>query len=154
MTPEEAKAIAKSHFAIDGDVTILAGERNPNFLITGSAGKFVLKIHDISEVPQIEVQEEALATLSDLSGFQTPATVPSASGDLLPSIGDGKFARLLTWIEGDLWSQAGELTETHKVQLGKLIATIDKNLAGIDAENLTQSSINHLAGMSCRPKFY
>ncbi|MEY3606342.1 MAG: hypothetical protein RL289_522 [Actinomycetota bacterium] len=134
MNLASAQNIAKDHFDIEGEVTALAGERNPNFLVTSPAGRFVLKIHDLSEVPQIEVQREVLATLSDLSHFKTPRTVPSVTGELLPSVGDEKFARLLTWIDGDLWSQAEVIGETHKVQLGKLIATVDKKLAGIKSE--------------------
>ena len=134
MTPDDAKTIAKSHFALDGEITILAGERNPNFLITSSTDKFVLKIHDSSEVPQLEIQQEVLSGLSKITSFQTPQTVASTAGELLTNIGDGKFARLLTWIEGDLWSQAAEITDSHKVQLGKLIATVDKSLVAIDSK--------------------
>lgn len=134
MDIELALQITKLHFGIEGSATALAGERNPNFLITSPAGKFVLKIHDSSEVPQIEIQQHVLLALLELVKFHTPQTVPAVTGDLLTGIGEGKFARLLTWIEGDLWSQAGEMGEAHKVQLGNLIATVDKRLAGIESK--------------------
>jgi len=132
MTPDDAKAIAKSHYGTDGDASTLAGERNPNFLVTSNTEKFVLKIHTSDELQQIEVQQIALASLANLADFQTPRTVSSIAGDLLTDIGDGKFARLLTWIEGDLWSKAKDLSEDHKVQLGKLIASVDSKLSQVD----------------------
>ena len=134
MEIELAQELAASKFGIKGSASLLAGERNPNFLITSQVGQFVLKIHDSAEVPQIEIQAQALTTLLGLAHFQTPQTVTSITGDLLIDIGDGKFARLLTWIDGDLWSQAGEASETNKVELGKLIATVDAKLAGIESK--------------------
>lgn len=135
MNPDAAQGIAKSHFAIDGEIAVLDGERNPNFLVTSATGRFILKIHDQTEVSQIKVQQEVLAKLADLTNFQTPMTVPSVSEDLLTDIGDGKFARLLTWIDGELWSQSGELSEDNKVQLGKLIGVVDADLAGVETQD-------------------
>ncbi len=128
-----AHDIAKDHFGIDGEATSLAGERNPNFLIVSPRGKYILKIHDLSEVPQIKIQQDVLTSLSSLNGFEIPKTVPSSAGELLTDLSDGKFARLLTWIDGDLWSQSKDLSETNKVQLGKLIAVVDLKLAKLDA---------------------
>ena len=136
MDIELVRQIAKTHFGITGTAIALAGERNPNFLISSPTNQFVLKIHDLAEVPQIEVQQELLAHLVDLANFKTPQTIPSVTGDLITSLGDGKFARLLTWIDGDLWSQAIETDEAQKIQLGKLIATVDAQLSGIDSEKL------------------
>lgn len=134
MILAEAQRIAKDYFGVAGEITALAGERNPNFLITGAAGRFVLKIHDLAEVPQIEIQQKVLAGLEKLTDFQTPRTVSSVAGELLTEIGNEKFARLLTWIDGDLWSQSQEISERHKVQLGKLIATVDSKLASENFE--------------------
>lgn len=134
MNSAEAQSIAKTHFGIEGEVSTLAGERNPNFLVSSQVGQFVLKIQGGDELAQIQIQQSALSTLEQLVEFQTPSTVPGVSGELLVDIGEGKFARLLSWIDGDLWSQANELSDEHKVQLGKLIANVDKKLAGIDSE--------------------
>jgi 4-aminobutyrate aminotransferase-like enzyme/Ser/Thr protein kinase RdoA (MazF antagonist) len=132
MNPTSAQAIANKYFGIEGAATGLAGERNPNFLITSSIGKFVLKIHDSSEARQIQVQQQALAVLSNLANLHAPRTIPAANGDLLTSIGDGELARLLTWIDGDLWSESKDLSDDNKVQLGRLIAAIDGKLADVD----------------------
>ena len=132
MDLDTAREVAEKFFKKSGDIDALAGERNPNFLVTDADGKFVLKIHTADEITQIQIQQSALATLEQLVDFQTPHTVPSSAGDLLADIGDGKFARLLTWIDGELWSEAKDLSEAHKVQLGKLIASIDSELADVD----------------------
>ncbi|NBO26996.1 MAG: hypothetical protein EBU96_09455 [Actinobacteria bacterium] len=95
----------------------------------------MLKIHGAEEVSQIQIQQTALATLEQLVKFQTPVAVPSASGELLVDIGEGKFARMLTWIDGDLWSQSQGLGESNKAQLGRLIATVDSKLATIDCRD-------------------
>ena len=133
MELESAQKISEAEFGVKGSITPLAGERNPNFLVTSETEKNVLKIHDFEEESQLEVQQVALAALSELTSFQTPNIVPSKSGKRLVKIQDGKFARLLTWIDGDLWSEAKDLSEDHKVQLGKLIASVDARLAQVDA---------------------
>jgi len=122
---------AKKFFGITGELVELAGERNPNYLLTTDTEHFVLKIQNADEVAQIEIQELALAQLSGLSRFSTPRTITSANGQSLVSIGDGQFARMLTWIPGELWS-ASETSESHKVALGQLIATVDNELAKVD----------------------
>ena len=118
MDLDTAREVAEKFFKKSGDIKVLAGERNPNFLVTTTAGKFVLKIHGAEEVSQIQIQQTALATLEQLVKFQTPVAVPSASGEKLVDIGEGKFARMLTWIDGDLWSQSQGLGESNKAQLG------------------------------------
>ena len=132
MDPELASQIAVKHFGVTGTATALAGERNPNFLIATATEKFVLKIHSADEIPQIRLQENALAALDHLVQFQTPRTIPATSGELLVEIGDRKFARMLTWIDGALWSQAQEIGEIQKAQLGRLIATVDTKLATVE----------------------
>jgi 4-aminobutyrate aminotransferase-like enzyme/Ser/Thr protein kinase RdoA (MazF antagonist) len=132
MNPAGAQSITRDHFGIDGEATALAGERNPNFLITSSTGRYILKIHDSNELMQINVQQDVLTQLISLGTFQTPQTVKSTSGQLLVEIEDGKFARLLTWIDGDLWSEAQDLSDDHKVQLGKLVGAVDAKLAYFD----------------------
>ena len=132
MDLESASQIAAKHFGITGNATTLAGERNPNFLITNATEKFVLKIHSVDEIPQIQLQQKVLAALEYLVKFQTPKSVPATSGELLVDLGEGKFARMLTWIDGALWSQAQEIGEIQKAQLGRLIATVDSKLATVD----------------------
>ncbi|MEJ6494235.1 MAG: aminotransferase class III-fold pyridoxal phosphate-dependent enzyme [Actinomycetes bacterium] len=132
MELESARELVESKFGIKGTASLLAGERNPNFLIESTSGKFVLKIHDSSELSQLEIQQLALASLEALPNFQTPKFVPATSGQLLVDAGNGKFARMLTWIDGDLWSQSKELSDGHKVALGQLIATVDIELASVD----------------------
>jgi len=135
MNIELAHEVAEKFFKKSGDIEVLAGERNPNFLVTTSAGKFVLKIHSGEEVSQIQIQESALSALEQLAKFQTPKTIPAASGELLVDIGEGKFARMLTWIDGDLWSQSKDIEENNEAQLGRLIATVDSQLATVDCTN-------------------
>ena len=132
MDLDTAREVAEKFFNKSGDIKVLAGERNPNFLVTTTTGKFVLKIHSGEEVSQIQIQQSALAALETLGKFQTPMTVSAVSGELLVDIGEGKFARMLTWIDGDLWSEANNQAEDHKVQLGRLIAAVDGKLAAVD----------------------
>ena len=130
MDKTVANEIAENYFGITGTINPLAGERNPNFLVTSGAQKYVLKIHSREEVTQVELQERALAQLSDLSGFTTPRTVPNSQGQTLVAIENEQFARMLTWIPGELWS-ASETSDKDKVALGKLIATVDIELGKV-----------------------
>lgn len=131
MELESARELVESEFGIKGAASLLAGERNPNFLIESTSGKFVLKIHDASELAQLEIQQLALIKLESLSNFQTPNFVHAKSNELLVDAGNGKSARMLAWIPGELWS-ASETSESHKVALGQLIATVDNELASVD----------------------
>ena len=131
MKPENAQGLAANYFGIAGEVTVLPGERNPNFLVTNGVQMYVLKIHKADEVAQIELQEHVLAELSGLSGFSVPKTIPGSEGKSLIALGDEQFARMLAWIPGELWS-ASETAESHKVSLGRLIATVDHELASVD----------------------
>jgi Ser/Thr protein kinase RdoA (MazF antagonist) len=132
MALDIAREVADKFFKKSGDIKLLFGERNPNYLVTTKDGKFVLKIHSVDEVLQLQIQQSALAALENLVKFQTPITVPATSGELLVDIGDGKFARMLSWIDGDLWSQSKNLSDGHKIALGKLIATVDIELGSVD----------------------
>ena len=132
MDEQVASEIARGNFGISGQITKLAGERNPNFLLTSDTERFILKIHGADEVPQIELQEQVLDQLLDLSMFVTPRTITGLRSDSLVPVGDQQFARLLTWIDGDLWSQSKDLSDGHKVALGQLIATVDSELASFD----------------------
>ncbi len=131
MKSENAQGLAANYFGIAGEVTVLPGERNPNFLVTNGVQMYVLKIHKADEVAQIELQEHVLAELSGLSGFSVPKTIPGSEGKSLIALGDEQFARMLAWIPGELWS-ASETAESHKVSLGRLIATVDHELASVD----------------------
>jgi Ser/Thr protein kinase RdoA (MazF antagonist) len=86
MDLDSAREVAAKFFSKSGDITVLAGERNPNFLLTTTNGKFVLKIHSSEEVSQIQSQQSALASLEQVDKFQTPTTVPANSGELLVDI--------------------------------------------------------------------
>ena len=131
MESTAANDIAKKHFGITGQLVELPGERNPNYLLTTETENFVLKIQHADEVSQVEIQELALAQLSGLTKFSIPQTIAGSNGESLASIGDDLFARMLSWIPGELWS-ASETSESHKVALGKLIATVDDELARVD----------------------
>lgn len=52
MDEQLASAIARENFGISGQITKLAGERNPNFLLTSDSERFILKIHGADEVPK------------------------------------------------------------------------------------------------------
>ncbi|MSX30157.1 MAG: hypothetical protein F2794_07130, partial [Actinobacteria bacterium] len=66
MELELAREVAEKFFKKSGEIKVLAGERNPNFLVTTETGKYVLKIHSADEVSQIQIQQSALSTLEQL----------------------------------------------------------------------------------------
>ena len=58
----------------------------------------------------------------------SPTVVPTKSKKLLINPSKNSAARLLTFHEGTAWGVKGEHTGEEIEQLGRLIATVDKNL--------------------------
>lgn len=90
-------------YGIQGKATLLAGELDSNFKIETKNGlKFLLKIHQ-SDTPEdwINFQESLLQKAGSLNlPFQINQSIPSLDGKNV-TIFENRFARLLTWVEGE-----------------------------------------------------
>lgn len=135
---DEAAAVARSLFMLDGNTRALDGERDLNFLIETSRGKFVFKIANADEDPaMLECQHQvferlagarvmpALASALESVHGRTIETVQSAAGI-------EHACRALPFVEGRMLSTLGSLSPALLRDLGQRLGQLDLALQDYD----------------------
>jgi Ser/Thr protein kinase RdoA (MazF antagonist) len=123
--------LIKDNYGIDGEVSQLPGERDLNYKITTSQNSYIFKIHNAAEREFIALQQKILSLVSNVSELAQPTPLPALSGNSIIDLPDGKIGRLLTWAQGNLFSQS-EKSEQLKQSLGSAVALVDKKLVEFD----------------------
>ena len=127
------KDLLQKHYGISGAVIEqLGGYENLNFKVTLDDSVYVLKQytdeHGLEE--RLEAEDEILKKLLGLSGYSFPQPQENVDGDRITILeNDGKktISRLLSYIEGELYSDAENTPDLAK-SLGRFLATLDKHL--------------------------
>jgi 4-aminobutyrate aminotransferase-like enzyme/Ser/Thr protein kinase RdoA (MazF antagonist) len=138
ITIDRAADIARGLYHITGDIVPLPGELDFNFRITDGSRRFVLKISrpDVT-LEYFQFQQALLdhVAANDVT-LQCPATVPSADGRFICEITDDagnlRLVRLLSWIDGRLWSLVNPITDRLLTSLGRQAGRVTKALQGFD----------------------
>jgi 4-aminobutyrate aminotransferase-like enzyme/Ser/Thr protein kinase RdoA (MazF antagonist) len=121
METAEAERIARDLFGVAGTATPLAGERDLNFRLDTTATRYVLKLHAAgTERGELDFQDAAIAH----AGTPLIAGRTTKTGD--------QFARLLSWVDGTPWAEAGPWEPELLRQLGRTVARVDQALAHVD----------------------
>ena len=144
MRSEEAKSLLKKNWGIDGQISSLPSERDINFKISGKAN-YVLKIYpkvDSTLKTRLNLQNKVLKFLEEKKINTSPFVVPTKSKKLLINPSKGSIARLLTFHEGAAWGNKSEHSGEEIEQLGRLIATVDKNLNQLKISKEERKSLN------------
>ena len=109
----QAVTIAKTHFLITGDVSVLDGDEDFNFKITTASTSYVLKISS-ANLQRLETQNKVLHFLSQKElPLALPQILPNKKGDLCTTItlhGAQYHIRLITYVQGRLWAKANPKT--------------------------------------------
>src|SRR3990172_2431607 len=81
FSPDDARALARAHWALDVTASALPSERDQNFVLQATSGdRLVLKIANASEDrAMLDAQQRAMAHLSRTLSI-VPRVVPAASG--------------------------------------------------------------------------
>lgn len=124
--------VIQANYGITGQVTQLPGERDLNYKITADGDTYIFKVHDCEEQNFIELQQKLLENVSQINSLTQPSPIKSLQGQTIINLADGKIGRLLTWSEGDLFSQK-EKTERLKYSLGVAVALVDRQLSEFNA---------------------
>jgi 4-aminobutyrate aminotransferase-like enzyme/Ser/Thr protein kinase RdoA (MazF antagonist) len=138
IDPVQATKIAQDLYGRFGDIQTLPGELDFNFKLTHGEKQFLLKISR-PDVPldYIQFQQALLdhVAASDVP-VECPAAVPAADGrficDIMDDAGNLRRVRLLTWIEGRLWSRVKPVTDRLLISLGRQAGLVTKALQGFD----------------------
>lgn len=122
-------AVGAKTFGVVGDVKPLPGYADENWRIeTASGDVHVLKVSaDSSTVPLQNSVLEAIAT----TPYQAPRVVATAV------LNDGRTARLLTWVEGTAFADAGrpqEMARAIGVAAGHIVSALAPLDGGIPTE--------------------
>ena len=125
-------AMLLEEFSIDAEsVTQLAGELDRNFRVTaGDLSSYLLKVHrPDADIAELAMQDQLLRLLSEQSvdapkligAVQLPATHPDFAG---------RVARVLTWVDGRLWSDDTHHDDAALFSLGTKVAQLDAAMNG------------------------
>ena len=127
----QAATIAKTHFLITGDVSLLDGDEDFNFKITTPTTSYVLKIAT-TNLQSLETQNNVLHFLSQKElPLALPQILPNKKGDLCTTITIGTTqytARLITFVQGRLWATINPKTSVLRHDLGYKAGAITKAL--------------------------
>ncbi len=126
--------LLEENYGLTGEITQLPGERDLNYKLVGINGEFIFKVHHEAEREFIELQQEVLQRLTLITALNEPRPVKTINGELIINLPNNKIGRLLTWADGQLYSQI-KATSDLKVSLGSAVALVDRELADFDVTN-------------------
>jgi 4-aminobutyrate aminotransferase-like enzyme/Ser/Thr protein kinase RdoA (MazF antagonist) len=140
-------------FGLGGDLEALPGEHDRNFKVTAADGtRYLFKIHGARVAA--ERAELQAAALRHLERFAPDLPVPrlflGRTGAMLPVVRDAAGSewrlRLTTWLDGTTWADVRRRADDASNSLGRLLAQIDRTLAGFHHPGLAPSYVWDLAG--------
>jgi len=138
ITPEQAAEIAWEWYGLKGEISKLPGELDFNFRINTPSESYLLK------VSRPEVNEEGMlfqhAILDHLAASnlanQTPAVIPDREGhsirEFRDDLGQSRKVRLLSWMEGRLWSEVNPISDPLLFSLGSAVGRLTRALEDFD----------------------
>ncbi len=127
ISSNEVESILQSDFGVEAtSVRQLEGEYDENFLVTSATGEQNLfkRCRLVSDPSYLDMQDAVLLHL-EACGVDAPRHVQTR-------VVNDRTIRLLSWVEGDVWAEAGGAgppTSEQLQSLGQTVAVTDKALA-------------------------
>lgn len=138
----EAAAIANRLFALEGPLKLLQGERDLNFLITDSSGKFVFKIANAEESRDLlDCQHRVFERLERQRVFPLVARArESVNGREIETLRDASgqqhYCRVLPFLEGRIWFDIVDSSPELLRDIGARLGALDRALEGFSHPGL------------------
>lgn len=138
ISEAQAKTIAKEMYGLEGKISSLAGELDFNFKIKTKKESFILKISRPNvQLDYINFQHEILAHVQNADkNICSPKTLPDIKGNPInkhiDASGNVRYVRLLTWVDGRLWSSVNPKNEKLFLSLGEKAGKISALLSNFD----------------------
>ncbi len=136
---DEAEALARELYGIEGTAAALPGEFDDNFRLDAGDGRaFVLKaMHPARERRLVELQRDALLHLErQAPELPLPRVVPSRTSDRLAVAsgrdGTPRLVWMLRWLAGTPLAEARPRTGGSLRDLGRLLGRMDEALRGFE----------------------
>lgn len=130
----EVVALLKSVFGIEGAVTPLPGEHDLNFRVDAADGaRYLLKLHADGDEASLAMQVAVLEYLNRVApSLPVSRQLTAVSGAVLTPVdlggGGQRKARLLTWLDGSVWSSLECRGPGAAASLGALLGQLDRAL--------------------------
>ncbi|MBM3176730.1 MAG: aminotransferase class III-fold pyridoxal phosphate-dependent enzyme [Bacteroidetes bacterium] len=139
FTTDQISDIIRRHYSLQTIATKLVGELDLNFQLSDGAGnKYCFKISHLGEAKaHLEMQHAAMVHVyaSDPE-LSVPRVVKAVSGEDIISVNDAegnlRFARLLTWIEGNVFADVRPHTSGLLCRYGSFCGRLCKALSDFD----------------------
>ena len=131
---KELKKILKHNYNIIGEIDRLDGEIDYNFRVHSSDDiKYLLKISRSDfDSDYIDYQVKLLDHLNKDCNIELASNIKTIEGKQFcveeDRFGNNRCIRLLSWIEGRLWSSVNPIEKTLRIELGSKTALISKSL--------------------------
>ena len=139
ITIEQAEQIAFDLFAIKGKACQLPGEIDLNFqLKTEKNESFILKVsRPNADLDYLDFQNKILQYIEASENNGTsPKIITDKEGHQLAEYTDEndqlRLVRLLTWIDGRLWSSVNPILDNLRFSLGQQCGALTRILQGFD----------------------
>ena len=135
---DQAASIAQSLYNIEGEISILHGESDFNFKLKTSTENYILKISRPDS--QLEYFRFQQATINHINvsciDLVSPRLYPDLQGNYISEIKDSagriRIVRLLSWVEGRLWSSINPIDDELLYSLGVEAGKLTTALNGFD----------------------
>ncbi|KXJ04387.1 hydroxylysine kinase, partial [Exaiptasia diaphana] len=134
---KQAEAIAKERYGIEGTAVFMPGELDFNFKIQTENEAYLLKVgRPELEMDYVEFQTALLRHAEAGLGEASPKTFTDVDGNHISKItdehGEERIVRLLSWIDGRLWSSVNPISGRLLTNLGKKAGELTKTLDSFD----------------------
>ena len=136
ISEHEAGQIAEGLYGMEGSIQALPGEIDFNFRIETEGKSYLLKVgRPGANLDYLEFQQAILQHVAKSDcGIISPVPVPDLQGSYISitrdAEGNKRYVRLLTWVEGRLWSGVNPLGEKQLYSLGEEAGRLTGALKG------------------------
>ncbi|WP_371402763.1 aminotransferase [Kribbella sp. NBC_00662] len=139
ITVAQAAEYVRATYGIEGQVTELGSQQDANFLVSSADAQYVLKVSNPAFTREdLTAQDLAAARVARVEpDIQVPVAVPGPDGSTVQSVALGgrpTYARLVTFVAGDVLSDSSYLAPEIVAALGDLAARTSRALAGLAGE--------------------
>ena len=137
ISTSEAEEIAKELFNLSGTAIALDGEMDFNFKIKTSNKNYLLKVSRPNEnIDYVDFQSKLLQHVATKDSMEIPEVILNKNDSAISKIkdnnGESRLVRLLSWVEGRLWSSVNPITNSLLNSLGEKAGLLTERLQGFE----------------------
>jgi 4-aminobutyrate aminotransferase-like enzyme/Ser/Thr protein kinase RdoA (MazF antagonist) len=131
---EEASRLLREAWGLEGTLAPLGGENQNHLVTTPEGARYVLKVADARATRDEVALERAAVRAVEAAGpdVALPHVLPTRTGEVVAPAGEGRLARLLTFVSGRPWGESGAASPERLVATGRVVAGLARALEDVD----------------------